>query len=182
MKTGDLWQDSAVCGVWCAAGARCAVWGDGFNSISKHNVYAGIFALVPASLFASSQLKPCFTGSSDSLGTNLFVLGPLTRRFSVPFWWRAGMYGYSSNELCFEAPAETFRKYSLSISAPHYSISAFIIALGFIYGAQDKLPSRGTERNPSTLLHRPAQGVQQLDRNENPSFNSYRMAAKAVSP
>lgn len=65
---------------------------------------------------------------------------------------------------------------------PHYSISAFIIALGFIYGAQDKLPSRGTKENPSTLLHRPAQGVQQLGRNENPSFNSYRMAAKAVSP
>lgn len=51
------------------------------------------------------------------------------------------MCGYSSNELCFEAPAETFRKGSLSISASHYSISAFIIALEFVCGAQDKLPA-----------------------------------------
>lgn len=106
------------------------------------------FCRCPASLFTPSQFKPCFTGSSDSLGINPFVLGPLTR-FSVPFWWRAGVRGCSSNELCFEAPAETSRKGSLTISASHYSISAFITALEFVYGAQDKLPAGELEGTPA---------------------------------
>lgn len=135
------------------------------------------FTLAPAPVFTSSQLKLCFTGSSDRI--NPFFLEPLTRRFSVPFSWRADVHGYCSNEWCFEAPGETFRTGSLSISASNYSISAFITALGFVYGVQDKLPAGELKG----LQHFTApQGAQQLGRNENPSFNSYWMAAKAVSP
>lgn len=62
-----------------------------------------------------------------------------------------GVHGYSLNELCFEAPGETFRKGSLSLSASHYSIGAFILALGFVYGAQDKLTAG--ELNGTPALH-----------------------------
>lgn len=168
--------------MWCAVGAGCAIWGGGPNSISKHNVYIGIFALAPASLFTSNQLRPHFTGTSDSLGINPFVLGPLTRRFSVPFWWRAGcawlllkwitLWGSSWN-------VEERFPFSVRLPLQHQCLHH---CPGVCLWDPGQAPSRGTKGNSSTSLQRPAQGAQEPGTNENPSFNSCWMAAKAVSP
>lgn len=116
------------------------------NSISKHNVLSLYFCVCPCThailhaLHRSSQLKWCFTRTSDDLWISL-LMRLLMKRFSVLSWCRADVHCYPSNELYFGAPAEAFWKGSQYLASiiNIRLVSTFIIVLGFICGAQDKL-------------------------------------------
>lgn len=150
------------------------------SSISKHNVLSLYFCACPCThailhaLHRSSQLKWCFTRTSDDLWINL-LMGLLMKRFSVLSWCRADVHCYPSNELYFGAPAKAFWKGSLLISGFHYKHQTgqhLHHCTGFYLWCPGQTHSRETKGGLSNFLHLSVQEAEQPKSNENPYFNS----------